>query len=109
MKLGILSVNPDLYSTRRLIEAAEQRGHEAKVIDYLSCSMTIASHKPELFLNGESLGDTDAVIPRIGVTQSLYGMAVVRQFEMMGVATQGSRRPWRGRSEERGRPEFRRG
>lgn len=84
MKLGILSINPDLYSTRRLIEAATSRGHEAKVIDYLACSMTIASHKPELFLNGESLADIDAIIPRVGVQQSMYGMAVVRQFEMMG-------------------------
>lgn len=85
MKIAILSRNRKLYSTRRLIEAAEQRGHEVKVIDVLRCYMNIASHKPMVFYRGETLDDFDAVIPRIGASVTFYGAAVLRQFEMMGV------------------------
>ncbi len=85
MKIGILSRNKKLYSTRRLVEACEQRGHEARVIDTLRCYMNMNSIKPEIHYRGELLTDYDAVIPRIGASITFYGAAVVRQFEMMGV------------------------
>jgi ribosomal protein S6--L-glutamate ligase len=83
VKLAILSRKQSLYSTRRLYEAAKARGHEVQVVDYLRCYMSIASHRPEVFYLGKSL-HFDAVIPRIGASQTFYGTAVVRQFEMMG-------------------------
>lgn len=85
MKIGILSRNASLYSTRRLIEAAKTRGHEVKVIDALRCYMNINSDKPEVHFKGEELTGFDAVIPRIGASVTFYGTAVLRQFEMMGV------------------------
>ncbi len=85
MKIAILSRNKKLYSTRRLVEACEQRGHEVRVIDTLRCYMNITSEKPELHYRGENLLDFDAVIPRIGASVTFYGTAVLRQFEMMGV------------------------
>ncbi len=85
MKIAILSRNKKLYSTRRLVEACEQRGHEVRVIDTLRCYMNITSDKPELHYRGENLLDFDAVIPRIGASVTFYGTAVLRQFEMMGV------------------------
>ncbi|MES9959553.1 MAG: 30S ribosomal protein S6--L-glutamate ligase [Sedimenticola sp.] len=85
MKIAILSRNKKLYSTRRLVEACEQRGHEVRVIDTLRCYMNITADKPELHYGGEVLEGYDAVIPRIGASITFYGTAVVRQFEMMGV------------------------
>lgn len=85
MKIAILSRNRNLYSTRRLIEAIQQRGHECRVIDPLRCYMNIAANNPEIHYKGEILRDFDAVIPRIGASITFYGTAVVRQFEMMGV------------------------
>ncbi len=85
MKIGILSRNVNLYSTRRLKEACIERGHEVRVIDHLRCYMNIASHKPAVHYKGEELSGFDAVIPRIGSSVTFYGTAVVRQFEMMGV------------------------
>jgi len=85
MKIGILSRNPKLYSTRRLVEAAEARGHEVHVIDTMRCYMNITSMKPEVHYKGENLTGFDAVIPRIGASVTFYGTAVLRQFEMMGV------------------------
>ena len=87
MKIAILSRNPNLYSTSRLREAAEARGHEVKIIDYLRCYMNITAHRPTVIFSGEELTDVDAVIPRIGASHTFYGTAVVRQFEMMGVFT----------------------
>lgn len=86
MKLGILSRGPNLYSTRRLVEAAEIRGHQVRVIDYLRCYMNITSHNPQVLYRGESL-EFDAVVARIAPIRTFYGTAVVRQFEMMGVYT----------------------
>lgn len=86
MKLGILSRGPGLYSTRRLVEAAEQRGHDVRVVDYLCCYMNITSRHPQVLLGGEAL-EFDAVIPRIATKRTFYGTSVVRQFEMMGVYT----------------------
>jgi ribosomal protein S6--L-glutamate ligase len=85
MKIAILSRNAKLYSTRRLVEAAEQRGHEARVIDVLRCYMNITSLRPSIHYRGENLTGFDAVIPRIGASVTFYGTAVLRQFEMMGV------------------------
>lgn len=85
MKIAILSRSKDLYSSRRLVEACEQRGHEVHVIDTLRCYMNITSSKPEIHYKGNNLTGFDAVIPRIGASITFYGTAVVRQFEMMGV------------------------
>jgi len=84
MKIVILSRNPKLYSTRRLVEAATERGHEARVLDVLGCYMNITSSKPSVHHRGKILDDFDAVIPRIGASVTFYGAAVLRQFEMMG-------------------------
>jgi ribosomal protein S6--L-glutamate ligase len=87
MKLAILSRNAQLYSTRRLREAAIQRGHEVRIVDYLRCVIDITSHRPAILYGGNKLEGLDAVIPRIGASHTFYGTAVVRQFEMMGVHT----------------------
>ncbi len=85
MKIGILSRNPKLYSTSRLMEAAKERNHEVQVIDPLLCYMNITSHRPAIQYKGEKLAGFDAIVPRIGASITFYGTAVVRQFEMMGV------------------------
>ena len=84
MKLGILSRDPGLYSTRRLFEAAEQRGHDVRVVDYLRCYMNITSRRHRVLVRGEPLEKFDAVIPRIGASVTFYGTAVVRQLELAG-------------------------
>jgi ribosomal protein S6--L-glutamate ligase len=84
MKIAILSRNKNLYSTRRLVEAAEERGHEVRVFDTLRCYMDIATAKPGISYRGERLEHFDAVIPRIGASITAYGLAVLRQFEMTG-------------------------
>jgi ribosomal protein S6--L-glutamate ligase len=85
MKIALLTRNPKLYSHQRLIETAEARGHSIVPIDYLRCYMNITSRKPELRYKGEKLEGFDAVIPRIAASHTFYGLAVLRQFEMMGV------------------------
>jgi ribosomal protein S6--L-glutamate ligase len=80
----VLSQKPQLYSTQRLVEAGEKRGHTVRVIDYMQCYMTIAAHRPKVIFEGEPVG-ADAIIPRIGAANTFYGTAVVRQFEMAGV------------------------
>jgi ribosomal protein S6--L-glutamate ligase len=84
MRIAILSRRPSLYSTSRLKEAGKNRGHEMSVVDYLRCYMDITSRRPQVIYQGEPL-KVDAVIPRIGASNTFYGTAVVRQFEMMGV------------------------
>lgn len=84
MKIAILSRDASLYSTNRLREAAEQRGHEVKVVDYLRCYLNITSRRPTVQFQGRELEGFDAVIPRIGASHTFYGTAVVRQFELMG-------------------------
>jgi ribosomal protein S6--L-glutamate ligase len=86
MNLIILSRNAELYSTQALVQAAQNRGHSVRVVDYLRCYMNITSSKPRIYLEGEEL-KADAIIPRIAVQHTAYGNAVVRQFEMMGVFT----------------------
>jgi ribosomal protein S6--L-glutamate ligase len=85
MKIAMMARNANLYSHRRLKEAAEERGHEFHTINTLRCYMNIASRRPEMYYNGEKLEGFDAVIPRIGTSITFYGLAVLRQFEMMGV------------------------
>jgi ribosomal protein S6--L-glutamate ligase len=85
MKLAMLARNANLYSHKRLVEAAKKRGHEIDVIDTLKCYVNIASHRPEVRYRGRRLEGYDAVIPRIGASVTFYGLAVLRQFEMMGV------------------------
>jgi ribosomal protein S6--L-glutamate ligase len=86
MKIALLSRNRKLYSTRKLIAAAVNRGHEVVVLDVLRAYMKIASNNPTIHYKGERLAGFDAVIPRIGASVTGYGPAVLRQFEMMGVA-----------------------
>ena len=81
----MLARNPGLYSHKRLVAAARARGHDIEVVDTLKCYMNIASHRPEVRYKGRSLEGFDAVIPRIGASITFYGLAVLRQFEMMGV------------------------
>ncbi len=85
MKIAILSQDSSLYSTKRLREAGETRGHQMRVINYLRCYMNITSHQPTVVYNGNLLENFDAIIPRIGASRTFYGTAVVRQFEVMGV------------------------
>ncbi|WP_170342573.1 30S ribosomal protein S6--L-glutamate ligase [Ruegeria arenilitoris] len=85
MKIAMLARNANLYTHRRLKEAAEERGHQLDIIDTLRCYMNIATRRPEIYYNGEKLTGYDAVIPRIGASVTFYGTAVLRQFEMMGV------------------------
>jgi ribosomal protein S6--L-glutamate ligase len=85
MKMVMMARNPALYSHKRLVEAAEQRGHTLDIVNTLHCYMNITSHRPELRYKGEKLTGYDAVIPRIGASVTFYGLAVLRQFEMMGV------------------------
>lgn len=87
MKIAILSTNPNLYSTKRLVEACEQRGHEATIINHLKCTIEIEKKNPRIYYGDHYLDDIDAVIPRIGASVTYYGTAVVRQFEMMKVFT----------------------
>ena len=87
MKIAILSRNPKCYSTRRLKEAAEQRGHKAVVLNTLSFSLEVEQDEPGLVYRGKRLSEYDAVIPRIGASITFYGLAVLRQFEQMGVYT----------------------
>jgi len=87
MKIVILSRDSSLYSTRRLKEAGELRGHEMQVIDHMRCYMNITSHHPKVMYQGQPLVGVEAVIPRIGASKTFYGTAVVRQFEIMGIFT----------------------
>ncbi len=87
MRIAILSRNRALYSTRRLIEAIEKRGHRAVVLDHLKCDIVIEQDRPSIIYHGDEVKDVAAVIPRIGASVTFYGAAVVRQFEMMNVPT----------------------
>jgi ribosomal protein S6--L-glutamate ligase len=85
VKIALMTRNARLYSHRRLIEAARAAGHDIVPVDYLKCYMNITSQRPELRYRGERLTGFDAVIPRIAASRTFYGLAVLRQFEMMGV------------------------
>jgi ribosomal protein S6--L-glutamate ligase len=85
MKIVVLSTNPRLYSTRRLVQAGRERGHETLVLNHKRCYMNITTMRPSIHYKGEAVRGVNAIIPRIGASVSFYGTAVVRQFEMMGV------------------------
>jgi ribosomal protein S6--L-glutamate ligase len=85
MRIAVLSRGPKLYSTRRLKEAAEKRGHHARILNPLSCSIEVAKGSPRLYYKNQMLSSVDAVIPRIGASITFFGTAVLRQFEQMGV------------------------
>jgi|SRR3990167_3015886 len=90
MKIAILSQGPANYSTKRLKEEAEKRGHDVRVINYAKCYVTIERGNPVVRYEGENLSDIDAIIPRIAPALTKYGTAIVRQFEMLGVFTTAS-------------------
>ncbi|HEY1065637.1 MAG TPA: RimK family alpha-L-glutamate ligase [Pirellulales bacterium] len=85
MRLGILSVSEKCYSTRRLLEAAARRGHDARILDTRGFAIDLASTCPDLIYEGKRVDDFDAILPRIGASITYYGTAVVRQFEQMDV------------------------
>ena len=85
MRIVLLSKNPKLYSTRRLVEAAGQAGHEMLVVDPLECSLVLGGDGPDILYRGDPLRDVDVVLPRIGTNITEYGVAVVAQFGMMGI------------------------
>ena len=85
MRIGILSRNPKIYSTHRMVVAAKKRGHTVRVVNPLRCYMNITSTKPMIHYRDEMLDNFDAIIPRIGASITFYGTAILRQFEMMGV------------------------
>jgi ribosomal protein S6--L-glutamate ligase len=85
MKIAILSRRPGIYSTSRLVEACQARGADVAVLDPLQCIVKLSKKRPEVFHNGERVTGVDGVIPRIGASITLYGLAVLRQFEMLGV------------------------
>lgn len=86
MRIAVLTQNAHNYSSRRLVETARARGHVVEAVDYTRCTMNITSQRPEVLLAGRSI-ETDAIIPRIGASQTFYGTAVVRQFEAKHVFT----------------------
>ncbi|QNL49500.1 30S ribosomal protein S6--L-glutamate ligase [Olivibacter sp. SDN3] len=85
MRIAVLSTNKNLYSTQRLVEVAQQRGHECIVIDHRQCYVGIKQGEPSIHYKGQDISNIDAVIPRIGASVTFYGSAIVRQFEIMGV------------------------
>ncbi|MBE3110282.1 MAG: 30S ribosomal protein S6--L-glutamate ligase, partial [Acidobacteria bacterium] len=85
MKIALLARNPNLYTHRRICEAAVARGHEIEVVNTLRVSINITSKRPALFYRKRRIEGFDAVIPRIGASVTFYGLAVLRQFEVMGV------------------------
>ena len=84
MNIAILSRNKNLYSTNRLFNAGTKRGHRINVIDYLRCYINIGENQTAIYYDGKKLGRYDAVLPRIGASQTSYGTVIVRQFEMIG-------------------------
>ena len=87
MNIVILSRNANLYSTARLVEEGENRGHAIEVIDPLKCDLIIEKEKPSIYYKDRYLNYVDAIVPRIGASVTFFGCAVVRQFEMMNVFT----------------------
>ncbi|AUP79748.1 30S ribosomal protein S6--L-glutamate ligase [Flavivirga eckloniae] len=87
MNIVVLSRNPNLFSTNRLVDEGEKRGHFMEVIDPLKCDLIIEKEKPTIYYKDRYLDYVDAIIPRIGASATFFGCAVVRQFEMMNVFT----------------------
>jgi len=87
VKLAILSMSPKCYSSRRLVQAAEEREHEVQILNTLRLSIGLEEGEPNLFYRSKELSDYDAIVPRIGASITYFGTAVVRQFEQMDVYT----------------------
>jgi len=87
MNIGILSRGPELYSTKRLVEAGEQRGHNMQVINHTKCYTVMEKNSPEVYIGDHPIEGLDAIIPRIGASVTFYGSSIIRQFEMRGVFT----------------------
>ena len=87
MKLAILSANPSLYSTNRLVEAAQKRGHDVDVINHNHCYVGMETNNNNVYLGDHELVDYDAIIPRIGASVTFYGSSIIRQFEVKHVYT----------------------
>ncbi len=87
MKIAILSRSSDLYSTKSLEKAAKAAGHEVSIVDFTKCFVIMEQNKPSIFYEGGFLDDIDAIIPRIGASVTMFGTAVVRQFEMRKTVT----------------------
>lgn len=87
LNIAVLSRNRSLYSTKRLVESIENKGHKALILDHLKCDIVIEEDNPSIYYKGEMIKNVDAVIPRIGASVTFYGASVVRQFEMMGIPT----------------------
>jgi len=87
MKIIILSRRPELYSTKRLVESAKNQGHEVIVIDHTKCNLIMEKAKPAIRVGSEYIKDVDVIIPRIGASVTVYGAAVIRQFDLMGVSS----------------------
>ena len=87
MKIAVLSRGKNIYSTKRILEAGENRGHEMLLLDHMKCVLVIEAGRPHIYFNGKEIKNVDAVIPRIGASVTFYGAAVVRQFEMMKIFT----------------------
>ena len=83
MNIVVLSRDTKLYSTKRLVEACHQRGHEVRVVDHVKCDLSIEKRNPQVIYNGEPITGVDAIIPRIGASVTFFGTAVVRQFEIL--------------------------
>lgn len=87
MQLAVLSRAPTSYSTRRLVQAAQERGHDVRVLDTLRLTIDLAGDEPDMLHRGRPIADFDAIVPRIGASITFFGLAVVRQFEQMDVYT----------------------
>lgn len=87
MRLAILSRGPELYSTRRLMEAGRKAGIEMQILDPLKCSLIVEQDHPLVYYKRQSVEGLDGIIPRIGASVTFYGAAVITQFTMMGVYT----------------------
>jgi ribosomal protein S6--L-glutamate ligase len=87
MNIAVLSRKASLYSTKRLIEAGKDRGHDMRVVNHAKCYMVLQSEDPDVFLGDHELDGIDAIIPRIGASITFYGSSVIRQFEVKKVFT----------------------
>lgn len=87
MNIVVLSTNPNLYSTRRLKEAGEKRGHRVDVINHTRIFVVIESGAPMVYYKDHKISEVDAIVPRIGASVTFYGSSIIRQFEMQKVFT----------------------
>jgi ribosomal protein S6--L-glutamate ligase len=87
MKIAVLSANPKLYSTSRLVDAAIERGHEVEVINHNHCYVAMETGNNNVYLGEQALTDFQAIIPRIGASVTFYGSSIIRQFEVKQVYT----------------------